>query len=109
MQHEFRHKTATDGAYQQQPSCGMLIWMFHPELWHCEGTEQEKAPFKAIWGWSNRLRAGAGGRKPYGQQRRLVGYVPSAAAWTGLSTTVQDVVMMGLLCIAGWMRRPGPR
>ena len=45
---------------------------------------------------------------PYGQQRRLVGYVPQRGSvdWD-FPTTVLDVVMMGRYGSLGWIRRPG--
>ena len=46
--------------------------------------------------------------KPYGQQRRLVGYVPQRGSvdWD-FPTSVLDVVMMGRYGALGWLRRPG--
>lgn len=48
--------------------------------------------------------------KPYGQQRRLVGYVPQRGSvdWD-FPTSVLDVVMMGRYGALGWLRRPGAR
>ncbi len=44
----------------------------------------------------------------YGQQRRLVGYVPQRGSvdWD-FPTDVLDVVMMGLYARIGWIKRPG--
>jgi manganese/zinc/iron transport system ATP- binding protein len=46
--------------------------------------------------------------KPYGEQRRLVGYVPQRGSvdWD-FPTNVLDVVMMGRYGALGWLRRPG--
>lgn len=46
--------------------------------------------------------------KPYGEQRRLVGYVPQRGSvdWD-FPTTALDVVMMGLYGSLGWFKRPG--
>jgi manganese/zinc/iron transport system ATP- binding protein len=46
--------------------------------------------------------------KPYGEQRKLVGYVPQRRSvdWD-FPTTVLDVVMMGLYGKLGWIKRPG--
>jgi manganese/zinc/iron transport system ATP- binding protein len=48
--------------------------------------------------------------RPYGEQRRLVGYVPQRGSvdWD-FPTSVLDVVMMGRYGALGWVRRPGPR
>jgi manganese/zinc/iron transport system ATP- binding protein len=48
--------------------------------------------------------------RPYGEQRRLVGYVPQRGTvdWD-FPTTVLDVVMMGRYGDLGWFRRPGKR
>jgi manganese/zinc/iron transport system ATP- binding protein len=66
---------------------------------------------KAILG----LVAPAAGRvlihgRPYGRQRRLVGYVPQRGSvdWD-FPTTVLDVVMMGRYGGLGWLRRPRAR
>ena len=66
---------------------------------------------KAILG----LVAPAAGRiliygQPYGDQRRLVGYVPQRGSvdWD-FPTSVLDVVMMGCYGTLGWGRRPGRR
>ena len=66
---------------------------------------------KAILGL---VRAAAGqvlvhGR-PYGEQRRLVAYVPQRGTvdWD-FPTSVLDVVMMGCYGALGWLRRPGRR
>jgi manganese/zinc/iron transport system ATP- binding protein len=46
--------------------------------------------------------------RPYGEQRRLVGYVPQRGSvdWD-FPTDVLDVVMMGRYSALGWVRRPG--
>ena len=46
--------------------------------------------------------------KPYGEQRRVVGYVPQRGSvdWD-FPTNALDVVMMGLYRRLGWVRRPG--
>jgi manganese/zinc/iron transport system ATP- binding protein len=46
--------------------------------------------------------------KPYGEQRRLVGYVPQRGSvdWD-FPTDVLDVVLMGRYGRLGWVRRPG--
>jgi manganese/zinc/iron transport system ATP- binding protein len=46
--------------------------------------------------------------KPYGEQRRLVGYVPQRESvdWD-FPVTVGDVVLMGAYGRLGWFRRPG--
>jgi manganese/zinc/iron transport system ATP- binding protein len=46
--------------------------------------------------------------QPYGDQRRLVGYVPQRGSvdWD-FPTSVLDVVTMGLYGALGWIRRPG--
>jgi manganese/zinc/iron transport system ATP- binding protein len=46
--------------------------------------------------------------KPYGEQRRLVGYVPQRESvdWD-FPTSVLDVVIMGRYGHLGWVRRPG--
>jgi manganese/zinc/iron transport system ATP- binding protein len=46
--------------------------------------------------------------RPYGEQRRLVGYVPQRGSvdWD-FPTNALDVVMMGLYSRLGWVRRPG--
>ncbi len=46
--------------------------------------------------------------RPYGEQRRLVGYVPQRGSvdWD-FPTSVLDVVTMGLYGRLGWFRRPG--
>ncbi len=46
--------------------------------------------------------------KPYGRQRRLVGYVPQRGSvdWD-FPTNVLDVVTMGRYGALGWIRRPG--
>jgi manganese/zinc/iron transport system ATP- binding protein len=48
--------------------------------------------------------------KPYGEQRRRVGYVPQRGSvdWD-FPTSVLDVVMMGRYGALGWFRRPGKR
>ncbi|MBE0566980.1 MAG: metal ABC transporter ATP-binding protein [Krumholzibacteria bacterium] len=48
--------------------------------------------------------------RPYGEQRRLVGYVPQRGSvdWD-FPTTVLDLVMMGRYGELGWLRRPGRR
>ena len=48
--------------------------------------------------------------RPYGEQRRLVGYVPQRGSvdWD-FPTSVLDVVMMGRYASLGWLRRPGRR
>jgi manganese/zinc/iron transport system ATP- binding protein len=48
--------------------------------------------------------------RPYGEQRRLVGYVPQRGSvdWD-FPTSVLDVVMMGRYGALGWVRRPGAR
>jgi manganese/zinc/iron transport system ATP- binding protein len=48
--------------------------------------------------------------KPYGRQRRLVGYVPQRGSvdWD-FPTSVLDVVLMGRYGSLGWIRRPGRR
>ena len=48
--------------------------------------------------------------RPYGMQRRRVGYVPqrSSVDWD-FPTTALDVVGMGLYGRLGWLRRPGRR
>jgi manganese/zinc/iron transport system ATP- binding protein len=48
--------------------------------------------------------------KPYGEQRRLVGYVPQRGSvdWD-FPTDCLDVVQMGLYGKLGWLRRPGKR
>jgi manganese/zinc/iron transport system ATP- binding protein len=46
--------------------------------------------------------------RPYGEQRRAVGYVPQRGSvdWD-FPTSVLDVVMMGRYGALGWIRRPG--
>lgn len=46
--------------------------------------------------------------RPYGEQRRLVGYVPQRGSvdWD-FPTDVLDLVMMGRYGALGWVRRPG--
>ncbi len=115
MQHEFaiqiRDLTV---AYQQQPvlwdvdldvPSGKLMAIVGPN------GAGKSTLLKAILG----LVKPAAGQvlvegKPYGQQRRLVGYVPQRGSvdWD-FPTTVQDVVMMGCYAKLGWLRRPGPR
>ena len=48
--------------------------------------------------------------RPYGEQRRLVGYVPQRGTvdWD-FPTTVLDVVLMGTYGNLGWLRRPGAK
>ena len=48
--------------------------------------------------------------RPYGEQRRLVGYVPQRGSvdWD-FPTDVLDVVLMGLYGRIGWLRQPGRR
>ena len=47
--------------------------------------------------------------KPYKEQRHLVGYVPQRGSvdWD-FTTSVLDVVIMGLYGALGWLKRPGP-
>src|SRR5262245_38694123 len=46
--------------------------------------------------------------RPYGEQRKQVGYVPQRGTvdWD-FPTTVRDVVLMGTYGQLGWLRRPG--